>query len=60
MKKMTRQEINQRLEKLRQSRLHDESYAINMPIFAMCYSPVFNTIYTIERKMWTIVKQIEI
>jgi hypothetical protein len=50
MKKMTRQEINQRLEKLRQSRLHDESYAINMPIFAMCYPPVFNTIYTIELK----------
>ena len=38
MEKMTRAQINERLEKLRKSRLNDESYTIVRPAMAMCYS----------------------
>ena len=38
MEKITREEINKRLEKLRESRFNEESYTITKPAMAMCYS----------------------
>ena len=35
--KMTRDQINERLVKLRKSRLNDESYTITQPAMVMCY-----------------------
>lgn len=38
MEKITREVINKRLEKLRESRFNEESYTITKPAMAMCYS----------------------
>lgn len=49
MKKFTRDEIDKRLQKLRESNLNDETYTMTRPMFAMCYSMSFG-IHQVTRK----------
>ena len=42
MKKITREEIDRRLSKLRESNLNEETYTMTRPAFAMCYSISFD------------------
>ena len=51
MEKMTRAQINERLEKLRKSRLNDESYTIARPAMA---TGLGRALTTIERSLCSI------
>lgn len=50
MKKITREEIDNRLQKLRESNLNEETYTMTRPAFAMCYSMAIPEYYTKTRK----------
>jgi len=49
MKKMTREDIDQRLSKLRESNMNEDSYTLTRPACTMCYS-ISTSFYTITRK----------
>ena len=60
MKKMTRAQINERLEKLRQSRLDDASYTIARPAMAMCYYMSMPRVESVTRSCSTCGQSFEI
>ena len=57
---MTRAQINERLEKLRQSRLDDASYTIARPAMAMCYYMSMPRVESVTRSCSTCGQSFEI